>query len=239
MDLTVVKIKTSSEEGPREIILGSAYPPYDDAEPPPAKELERLVTWCRVEGTHLIIGCDANSHHTFWRSTNTNNRGECRFNYIMANGLDIMNKGNRPTFVTSKRQEVIDIMIANFDADNFIKNWHVSEEASCSDHIYIRFTVRAIDRSIKVYRNPRKTDWESFRTDLPGRLYKMTDRINDFAYLETAAEQFQEANNFAYTENCPLSMRKNYRNIPWWTQDLTERRRKVRRLFNAAKKSGN
>ena len=34
-------------------------------------------------------------------------------------------------------------------------------------------------------------------------------------------------------------MRKNNRNIPWWTQDLAERRRKVRRLFNAAKKSGN
>jgi hypothetical protein len=34
-------------------------------------------------------------------------------------------------------------------------------------------------------------------------------------------------------------VRKNNRNIPWWTQDLAERRRKVRRLFNAAKKSGN
>jgi hypothetical protein len=32
----------------------------------------------------------------------------------------------------------------------------------------------------------------------------MTDRINDFADLETAAKQFQEAINFAYTENCPL-----------------------------------
>jgi hypothetical protein len=30
----------------------------------------------------------------------------------------------------------------------------------------------------------------------------MTDRINDFADLETTAEQFQEAINFAYTENC-------------------------------------
>jgi hypothetical protein len=33
-DLTAVKIKTSSGRGPREIILGSAYLPYDDAEPP-------------------------------------------------------------------------------------------------------------------------------------------------------------------------------------------------------------
>jgi hypothetical protein len=34
-------------------------------------------------------------------------------------------------------------------------------------------------------------------------------------------------------------MRKNYRNTTWWSQDLAERRRKVRRLFNPARKSGN
>jgi hypothetical protein len=62
-DLTAVKIKSSNEEGPREIILGSAYLPYDDVEPPTTRELERLVTWCRDEGTHLIIGCNVNSHH--------------------------------------------------------------------------------------------------------------------------------------------------------------------------------
>jgi len=67
-DLTVVKIKTSSGWGPREIILGSAYLPYD-VEPPPPGELERLVTGCRANGTHLIVGCDANSHHTSRGST--------------------------------------------------------------------------------------------------------------------------------------------------------------------------
>jgi hypothetical protein len=75
-DLTAVKIKTSSGGGPREIILGSAYLPYDEVEPPPTRELERLVTRYRAEGTHLIIGCHTNSHHTSWGSTNINNRGE-------------------------------------------------------------------------------------------------------------------------------------------------------------------
>jgi tRNA U55 pseudouridine synthase TruB len=155
----------------------------------------------------------------------------------MANGLDITNKGNRPTFVTCNMQEVIDITITTLYAGNFIKNWHVSEEVSCSDNRYIRFTVTGIDRSLEVYHNPRRTDWESFRTDLPGCLSEMKDKINDFVHLENAAEQFQDAIRSAYTENCPLTVRKN-RNIPWWTQDLAERR-KVRRLFNAAKKSGN
>jgi hypothetical protein len=80
----------------------------------------------------------------------------------MANGLDIMNIGNRPTVVTSNRQEVIDITIATLYAGNFNKNWHASEDVSCSDHRYIRFIFTAIDRSIEVYRNPRKTGWKSF-----------------------------------------------------------------------------
>jgi hypothetical protein len=93
----------------------------------------------------------------------------------MANGLDIMNKGKRPTFVTSNRQEVIDITIATFYASNFIKDRHVTEEVSCSDHRYIRFTVIGIDCLVEFYRNPCRTDWESFRTHLLGCLRDMTD----------------------------------------------------------------
>ena len=75
-DLTAVKIKTSNGRGQRESNLGSAYLPYDDIELPPPGQLERLVMGCRAEGTHFIISCDANSHHTSWGSTNINNRGE-------------------------------------------------------------------------------------------------------------------------------------------------------------------
>jgi hypothetical protein len=66
----------------------------------------------------------------------------------------------------------------------------------------------------------------------------MTDKISNTADLENATKQFQDAIVLAYNENCPLTMRKNNRNISWWNQDLAERRKKVRQLFNLAKKSG-
>ena len=169
---------------------------------------------CRDEGTNLIIGCDANAHHISWGSTNTNKRAESLFNCIMANGSDIMNKSNRPTLITSNRQKVIDITIATLYAGNFIKIWHVTEEVSCSDHIYIRFTVMGIDRSVEVYRNPRRTDWESFRTDLLGYLCNVTDKITNFIDLETAARQFKDAIVFAYNGNFIFTVRRN-RNISW------------------------
>jgi hypothetical protein len=229
-DITAVKIKTSGGNGPREFILGSAYLPYYDVEPPPPGDLERLVMICRAQGTHLIIGCDANSHHTSWGRTNINNRGVFLFNYIMANGLDIMNRGNSPTFVTSNRQEVIDITVATIYASNLVKDWHVSEEVSCSDHRYIRFTVMGIDHTTTTYRNPRRTNWELFRTDLSGCLNGMKDKISNCTDLEMAANQFQEAFAYAYNANCPLTVRRNTRNTPWWNPDLAEKRRKVRKL---------
>jgi hypothetical protein len=115
------------------VILGSAYLPYDDAVLPLPRELERLEAGCRGGGAHLIIGCDGNALHTSWWSSDSNERGEFLFNYIMVNGFDIMNRGNRPTTVTSNRQEVVDIMIATYYAGNFVKNWYLSEEVSCSD----------------------------------------------------------------------------------------------------------
>jgi hypothetical protein len=191
----------------------------------------KLVMGYRAQGTYLIIGCDANSHHNSWGSTNINKRGESLFNYIMANGLDIMNRGNRPTFVTTNRQEVIDNTIATIYAGNLIKVWYVTEEVTCSDHRYIRFTVRGIDHSVKIYGNPRRTDWESFRIDLSCGLRGMTDKIDNFIDLEMAANQFQEAITTVYNENCPLTVRKNNRNTSWWNQCLAEKRRKFRKFF--------
>jgi len=93
MDQTAVIIKTSSGKGPGEMILGSAYLPYDDVEFPYPGELERLVMGCRAERTHLITIYDANSHHTSWGSTNIKNRGETLFNYI------VMNVNSANTFI--------------------------------------------------------------------------------------------------------------------------------------------
>jgi splicing factor 45 len=80
-DLMAVKIKTSADGEPKEITLGSGYLPSDDVGFPPPGEIEKLVMECRVGKTHLIIGCDANAHHTSWGSFDNYNRGESLFNY--------------------------------------------------------------------------------------------------------------------------------------------------------------
>jgi hypothetical protein len=67
----------------------------------------------------------------------------------------------------------------------------------------------------------------------------MTDRIADFMDIEAADAQFQDVILSAHNDNCPLTVRRNNRNVPWWNRDLVDKMRIVRRLFNTAKKSEN
>nr|XP_023014683.1 uncharacterized protein LOC111504372 [Leptinotarsa decemlineata] len=165
-DLTAVKIKTAGGGGPEEIIIGSAYPTYDSPEPPLTREVEELVRACQAEGLQLIIGCDANAHHLTWRSTNTNERGEHLLQFIVANNLDILNIGNKPTFVNARRSEVIDVTIGTTFVSNYVRKWNVYDEESCLDHRHKNFEIGGIQTSVLIYQNSRKTNWGAYTVDL-------------------------------------------------------------------------
>ena len=92
------------------LVIGSAYFPHDRATHPP-EEVRSLVDYCKVRGLPLLLGCDANSHHELWGSTDTNRRGEDLVDYLITTDLDILNIGTVPTFRNSVRQEAIDITL--------------------------------------------------------------------------------------------------------------------------------
>lgn len=237
-DLTTVKMKIIDGGGVKQIVFGSAYLPYDDPEQPPSRELEQLVRDCRKNGLQLIIGCDANAHHLTWGSTNTNARGESVLQFIMQHNLDILNVGNKPTFVTSRRKEVIDITVATTNVARTVKNWHVSDEVSFSDHRHICFEMTGNELIKETYRNPRKTNWEAYQADIEYSLGRINGKIRHTLDLDMAAEQFQEIVTSAFEDNCPEIVRNSNRKVPWWNHNLANQRTEVRRKFNFAKRSG-
>ncbi|XP_046145803.1 uncharacterized protein LOC123989170 [Osmia bicornis bicornis] len=102
-DISAVKVKLNLGGNTSELVICSAYLPYDSEDPPSTRELRALIGHCANNGLHLVIGCDANSHHTVWGSTNTNGRGTALLEYLATAGLEILNKGSAPTFVTSRK----------------------------------------------------------------------------------------------------------------------------------------
>ncbi|XP_076545222.1 uncharacterized protein LOC143305440 [Osmia lignaria lignaria] len=171
-DLSAVKVKLNLGGNTSELVICSAYLPYDSEGPPPIRKLRALIDHCANNGMHLVIGCDANSHHTVWGSTNTNGRGTALLEYLATTGLEILNKGSAPTFVTSRRQEVIDLTLGSAKVAQVVKHWQVRDECTLLDHRQITFNLTGdrVGGTGEAYRNPKATKWALYREGWKGGL---------------------------------------------------------------------
>ncbi|XP_044751686.1 uncharacterized protein LOC123311683 [Coccinella septempunctata] len=210
----------------RDIVIASAYFAGDWPITPP-EEVQRLVRYCNSRKLPIIIGCDANAHNTIWGSTNNNARGECLLEYLLANNLETLNVGTTPTFVTRAREEVLDVTIVNVAARKNVTSWGVMNEPSLCDHRIIEFKVEGDITSPPLIRNPGKTDWFLYRSNLKNNLEQIgigreKHRHYDF---EQHVEQLSEA--------------RSSKEAPWWNDNLSNLRKEVRQLFNRAKRDSN
>ena len=106
----------------------------------------------------IIVGTDANAHHTIWGSSDINPLGEDLLAYCANAYLNFGNVGNKPTFRTKTREEVLDLTLVNRCAWNRVLGWRVSNMPSFSYHRYIRFQVKSrIQKQAKRFRNIRRT----------------------------------------------------------------------------------
>ena len=70
------------------------------------------------------------------------------------------------------------------------------------DHRHIWFTLRGSEL-VRLIRNPRNTNWDSFKQDLRDWLARGLD-MKDEAGLGLATDWVQQALVSAYEDNCPL-----------------------------------
>ena len=87
-------------------------------------------------------------------------RGEDLLALCVSADLNFCNVGNKPTFRTKTREEVLDLTLVNRCASDRVVGWHVSNVPSFSDHMYIRFQVKSrIQNPAKMFRNICRTCW--------------------------------------------------------------------------------
>jgi hypothetical protein len=93
-DATTARIAYTYGGGCRDFLVASTYLPYDSDEPPPTKEVRDITDSCHSRKKKLIIGCDANAHHTVWGSTGSNTKGESLIDFLVSSNLNILNHAN-------------------------------------------------------------------------------------------------------------------------------------------------
>lgn len=234
-DLVAAYVNLKGWKGQR-VIICSAYLPGDKVNP--AADLEAVVDYARRHNAELLVGCDANAHHTNWGSTDINDRGELLHDFLLTNCLQILNLGCEPTFVTRVRKEVLDITFATSNLARHIESWKVSEVESLSDHRHICFNV-AFSLSVQTltFRDPRRTDWEGYRSSLEHNLDSAGKSVRSRESLELAVEVVSKGIVQAFEDNCPPKVKTTKRLVPWWNSKLKRLRDKTRKLFNRAKRT--
>lgn len=231
-DTTSIKIERS--EG--DLVIVASYMAHDKPSPP--DDICNIYNVCSEQGLDLIIGCDANSHHTQWGSTDINERGESLLDYIISTNLEICNIGDYPTFITRNRAEVLDVTLSSLK-NSSVQKWRVSKTPSLSDHCLITFEVNQSEKGEKPFRILNKTDWTKF-ADLIDRklaapssnMFTSPDDINK--NVELITKILYES----HTECCPLVKPSKKKHPTWWNKEISELRSESRKQFNKAKKSG-
>ena len=83
--------------------------------------LKELLSFSDRDKIPIVIGTDANAHHTVWGFSNVNTRGMDLLMFCASANLHICNVGSKPTFRTRKR-EVLDLTLINRNAENCISD---------------------------------------------------------------------------------------------------------------------
>jgi hypothetical protein len=109
----------------------------------------------------------------------------------VSSNLNIPNHGNEPTFVVCSSKEVIDMTLGPNKIGNLVSNWHVSDEPSLSDHRYLCFQIGNITTERVTFRNPRRTNWESYKDDLKMNLEITSRRIRTIRDADRSVDQLQ------------------------------------------------
>jgi hypothetical protein len=84
------------------------------------------VRYCEKENLYLVVGCDTNAHHSVWGSINCNSRGKALLEFLNTTYLEILNRGNEPTFCISGISEVTDVTLGSLRLLESIIGWEVS-----------------------------------------------------------------------------------------------------------------
>ena len=76
--------------------------------------LRDLLVFTENEQIPTVVETDANAHHTIWKSSDINPRGKDLFACCASADLNFCNVGNKPTFKTKSREEVLDLIQVKF-----------------------------------------------------------------------------------------------------------------------------
>ncbi|KAK2577757.1 hypothetical protein KPH14_012616 [Odynerus spinipes] len=206
------------------------------------RDLEGLLN--DIDRSRVVICMDANAKSIAWFSDETNQNGSLLEEFIIAQGLNILNKpSNFPTYISGIGESNRDVILASPFLCNLIQRWSVSDKVVASDHNLISFRIvhkhGAVNlKMVKESYNIKAADWDKFG----GLLSTELDENCLTRMLELSADDFLKKLYRILTDVCRRSIPRrkiSNRAFPWWNESLERLRsglRRSRKQFSRARR---
>jgi hypothetical protein len=137
-----------------------------------------------------------------WSSTNINSRGAAMFEYLFGTHLDILNRGNEPTFVNRVRTQLIDISL---ESSNI---WHEVQNPRSTNWEF--------------FEKDLESELRGYDTDLKGEQQS----------IENSVVTIQRSLAAAYEEFCHLKTADQGCRTPYWDSQIGKLRKAAKRSWN-------
>jgi hypothetical protein len=119
-----------------------------------------------------------------------------------------------------------------------VRDCHVADEPSLSDHRYIYFKVRNLELGKIKFGNPKVTERETDNNDIKVNIEAAPRCICSVEDAELAVDWLQESIISSCHRNCPVRVAHSPKIVPLWKNSVTRPKIATSRYFNTAKGHG-
>lgn len=199
----------------------------------------------KQEKKHIVITGDFNSKHSAWGSRNEDVRGRTLLDWITQHKLVILNMGTIPTCSRSTGESVIDISLCTANMTTRVREWKVYEDLeTLSDHRYILIKPSKTGR-VRLGINKKKEGYPRWNLreideDLFGAalIAETWNEKREYASAERASTHIWKILRNAADTAMPRvrNNRANRKSAYWWTQEISEARKKCVRIRRQLKR---
>ncbi len=193
--------------------------------------IERKLAKIRLNNDQkVIIAENFNAHHSWWNAKIANLiRTKALVNWVRRHDCNLINTLNINTYHSyfKKLSSVIDLAFASRSVQNYIKNWHVNEDANTEfDHEVILFMIvtekmKLIENSLNASYNLQKVNWKKFDMHLQKMKNEMIIKMRRTISLKAKVIYLIECIKSA-VKLFVFKQRIYAKSKLWWNDELIE-----------------
>lgn len=202
--------------------------------------LDALGDDLRTTDRGIVLGGDFNAKSYLW-GHKQDARGGILAEWMVQHRLDIINMGDKPTFVRRNQESVLDLTMCSGKINNRLTQWTVLEEETLSFHKMIYFEL-AITRSSNRVPNEKARGWKISAERLP----KFEEELAANIERQKPCGTEWDARTFTtcVTSACDKTFRKKKNpkgdkaQVYWWNAEICEMRRECISARRVATRAG-